>query len=103
MTSFRNFFILPLLLGLSQSLHAQYEYIFKTPFPKQMTLLDSVCIRLAKVDSATLYNEIGKLRASAAGTDAYTRLNLERAILSVKTDEGFELETAVSNGATCVI
>jgi len=98
MTSFRNFFILSLLLGLSQSLHAQYEYIFKTPFPKQMTLLDSVCIRLAKVDSATLYNEIGKLRASAAGTDAYTRLNLERAILSVKTDEGYELETAVSNG-----
>ena len=98
MTSFRNFFILSLLLGLSQSLHAQYEYIFKTSFPKQITLLDSVCIGLAKVDSATLYNEIGKLRASAAGTDAYTRLNLERAILSVKTDEGYELETAVSNG-----
>ena len=98
MTSFRNFFILPLLLGLSQSLHAQYEYIFKTPFPKQMTLLDSVCIRLAKVDSATLYNEIGKLRKSAANTDTYTHLNLERAILSVKTDEGYELETAVSNG-----
>src|SRR4051812_44105318 len=98
MTAFRNFFILSLLLVLSQSLYAQYDYIFQTPFPRQMTLLDSVCISLAKVDSQKLYNEIGKLRTSAAGGNAYTRLNLERAILSVKTDEGYELETAVSNG-----
>lgn len=97
-TSFRIFFILLFLTAMSQLLHAQYEFIFKTPFPKQITLLDSVCIRLAKVDSQTLYNEIGKLRASAAGTNAYIHLNLERAILSVKTDEGYELETAVSNG-----
>ncbi len=98
MTSLRNFFILLMLLGLSQSALAQYGYIFKTPFPKQITLLDSVCISLAKVDSATFYNEIAKLRTAAANTDDYTRLNLERAILSVKTDEGYELETAVLNG-----
>jgi DNA-binding CsgD family transcriptional regulator len=98
MKSFRNFFSLLILLALSQSSLAQYESIFKTPFPKQIALLDSVCIQLAKVDSQTLYKEIAKLRTSAANTDAYTRLNLERAILSVKTDEGYELETAVSNG-----
>jgi len=98
MRSLRNFFIILILLVLSQSTFAQYESIFKTPFPKQITLLDSVCIRLAKVDSQTFYNEIAKLRTAAANTDDYTRLNLERAILSVKTDEGYELETAVSNG-----
>ena len=98
MRSLRNFFIMLILLVLSQSTFAQYESIFKTPFPKQITLLDSVCIRLVKVDSQTFYNEIAKLRAAAANTDDYTRLNLERAILSVKTDEGYELETAVSNG-----
>src|SRR5665213_120254 len=98
MRSLRNFFIILILLVLSQSTFAQYESIFKTPFPKQITLLDSVCIRLAKVDSQTFYNEIVKLRTAAANTDDYTRLNLERAILSVKTDEGYELETAVSNG-----
>jgi DNA-binding CsgD family transcriptional regulator len=98
MKSLRNFFGLLILLISGQSLYAQYESIFKTPFPKQITLLDSVCIQLAKVDSQTLYNEIAKLRTSAANTNAYTRLNLERAILSVKTDEGYELETAVSNG-----
>ena len=98
MKSFRNSFIILILLVLSRSTSAQYESIFKTPFPKQITLLDSVCIRLAKVDSLTLYNEIEKLRTSAANTDDYTRLNLERAILSVKTDEGYELETAVLNG-----
>ena len=98
MKSFRNFFIILILLGLNQSTLAQYESIFKTPFPKQITLLDSVCIRLAKVDSQTFYNEIAKLRTAAANTDDYTRLNLERAILSVKTDEGYELETAVFNG-----
>jgi len=86
------------LLGLTQPALAQYEYIFKTPFPKQIHLLDSVCIRLAKVDSQTFNNEIAKLRTAAANTDDYTRLNLERAILSVKTDEGYELETAVVNG-----
>ncbi|MEO8943079.1 MAG: hypothetical protein ABI297_00630, partial [Ginsengibacter sp.] len=98
MKSFRNSFIILILLLVSQSTLAQYESIFKTPFPKQITLLDSVCIRLAKADSQTLYHEIAKLRKAAANTDDYTRLNLERAILSVKTDEGYELETAVSNG-----
>ncbi|MEP6750588.1 MAG: hypothetical protein ABJB86_22820 [Bacteroidota bacterium] len=98
MKSLRNSFIILILLVLSQSTSAQYESIFKTPFPKQITLLDSVCIRLAKVDSQTLDREIAKLRTSAANTDAYTRLNLERAILSVKTDKGYELETAVLNG-----
>lgn len=98
MKSFRNSFIILIMLVLSQSTSAQYESIFKTPFPKQITLLDSVCIRLAKADSQTLYHEIAKLRKAAANTDDYTRLNLERAILSVKTDEGYELETAVSNG-----
>jgi hypothetical protein len=98
MRSLSNFFIIPILLVLNQSKLAQYESIFKTPFPKQITLLDSVCIRLAKVDSQTLYKEIAKLRTAAANTDDYTRLNLERAILSVKTDEGYELETAVLNG-----
>jgi hypothetical protein len=98
MRSLRNFFIILILLVLSQSTFAQYGYIFKTPFPKQITLLDSVCISLTKVDSQTLYNEITKLRAAAANTDDYTRLNLERAILSVKTDSGYELETAVING-----
>lgn len=82
------FFIILILLGLSQSALAQYEPIFKTPFPKQITLLDSVCIRLAKVDSQTFYNEIAKLQAAAANTDNYTRLNLERAILSVKNKKG---------------
>jgi DNA-binding CsgD family transcriptional regulator len=63
-----------------------------------MTLLDSVCISLAKVDSQTLYKEIAKLQTAAANTDDYTQLNLRRAILSIKTDEGYELETAVLNG-----
>ena len=98
MRSLRHFFIILILLMLSQSTFAQYESIFKTHFPKQITLLDSVCIGLAKVDSQTFYNEIIKLRTAAASTDDYTRLNLERAILSVKTDEGYELETAVLNG-----
>ena len=98
MRSLRNFFGILVLLGLTQPALAQYEYIFKTPFPKQIHLLDSVCIRLAKVDSQTFNNEIAKLRTAAANTDDYTRLNLERAILSVKTDEGYELETAVVNG-----
>lgn len=90
--------MLALLHGLSQPLQAQYKFIFETSFPKQMTLLDSVCIVLAKADSTTLYNEIKKLRNSAATASVYTRLNLERAILSVKTDNGYELETAVQNG-----
>jgi hypothetical protein len=98
MRSLRNFFGILVLLGLSQRMFAQYEYIFRTPFPKQITLLDSVCIRLAKVDAQTFYIEIAKLRTAAANTDDYTRLNLERAILSVKTDDGYELETAVLNG-----
>jgi DNA-binding CsgD family transcriptional regulator len=97
MRPLRSFFIILVLLGLSQSALAQYEYIFKTPFPKQIHLLDSVCITLAKVDSQTFYNEIAKLRTAAANTDDYTRLNLERTILSVKTDDGYELETAVLN------
>ena len=63
-----------------------------------MTVLDSAFIMLAKVDSATLYNGIEKVRAAAANVDAYTSLNLDRAILSIKTDVGYELETAVSNG-----
>lgn len=87
-----------ILLVLSQSLNAQYEAVFKTPFPRQITVLDSVFIMLAKVDSATLYNGIEKVKASATNIDDYTRLNLDRAILSVKTDVGYELETAVSNG-----
>ncbi len=62
------------------------------------SFLDSVCISLARLDSQTFYNEIAKLRTTAAKTDDYTQLNLERAILSVKTDEGYELETAVVNG-----
>jgi DNA-directed RNA polymerase specialized sigma24 family protein len=53
---------------------------------------------LAKVDSATLYHGIEKANAAAANVDDYTRLNLDRAILSVKTDVGYELESAVSNG-----
>ena len=98
MKSLRSLFIMLILLVLSRSTFAQYGYIFKTPFPKQIHLLDSVCIRLAKLDSPTFYKEIAKLRTAAAKTDNYTRLNLERAILSVKTDEGYELETAVLNG-----
>src|SRR5678809_1289539 len=97
MTSFKNFFVL-LLLATSQSLHAQYDSIFKTPFPKQITLLDSAFIMLANVDSATLYNGIKKIEAAAANIDDYTRLNLDRAIVCIKTDVGYELETAVSNG-----
>ena len=98
MKSLRNFFTMLVLFVLHQSTFAQYGYIFKTPFPKQIHLLDSVCISLAKLDSQTFYNEIAKLRTAAANTDDYTQLNLERAILSVKTDEGYELETAVVNG-----
>jgi DNA-binding CsgD family transcriptional regulator len=98
MKSLRSLFIMLILLVLSRSTFAQYGYIFKTPFPKQIHLLDSVCIRMAKLDSPTFYKEIAKLRTAAAKTDNYTRLNLERAILSVKTDEGYELETAVLNG-----
>ena len=81
MKSFRIFFTVLTLLVLSQSTLAQYEYIFKTPFPKQIHLVDSICINLGKVDSQTLYNEIAKLRTAAANTDDYTRLNLGRAIL----------------------
>ena len=98
MKSFRIFFTVLTLLVLSQSTLAQYEYIFKTPFPKQIHLVDSVCINLGKVDSQTLYNEIAKLRTAAANTDDYTRLNLGRAILSLKTYRGYELETTVVNG-----
>jgi DNA-binding CsgD family transcriptional regulator len=98
MKSLRSLFTVLILLVLSRSTFAQYGYIFKTPFPKQIHLLDSVCISLAKLDSPTFYKEIAKLRTAATNTDDYTRLNLERAILSVKTDEGFELETAVVNG-----
>jgi len=98
MKSLRNFFTVLVLFVLHQSTFAQYGYIFKTPFPKQIHLLDSVCISLARLDSQTFYNEIAKLRTAAANTDDYTQLNLERAILSVKTDEGYELETAVVNG-----
>jgi DNA-binding CsgD family transcriptional regulator len=93
-----SLFIKQIFLVLSRSTIAQYGYIFKTPFPKQIHLLDSVCIGLAKLDSQTFYKEITKLRTAAANTDDYTRLNLERAILSVKTDDGYELETAVVNG-----
>ena len=98
MKSFIRFFAFFFLLLLSQSLNAQYDSIFKIPFPRQITVLDSALIMLAKVDSATLYNGIKKIRAEAINTDDYTRLNLDRAILSVKTDVGYELETAVSNG-----
>lgn len=98
MKSFIKFFTFLFLLALSQSLNAQYESIFKTPFPRQTTVLDSVFIMLAKADSATLYNGIEKIKAAAANVDDYTRLNLDRAILSVKTDLGYELESAVSNG-----
>ena len=98
MKSLRNFFTVLIMLVLGQSTFAQYGYIFKTPFPQQIHLLDSVCISLAKLDSQTLYNAIAKLRTAAANADDYTRLNLERAILSVKTDSGYELETAVLNG-----
>jgi tetratricopeptide (TPR) repeat protein len=98
MRSLRNSIIILMLLGLSQSALAQYGYIFKTAFPRQITLLDSVCFSLARVDSQTFYNEIAKLRTAAANTDDYTRLNLERTILSVKTHDGYELQTAVMNG-----
>jgi tetratricopeptide (TPR) repeat protein len=53
---------------------------------------------LAKVDSATLYKGIEKIKAAAINVDDYTRLNLDRAILSIKTDVGYELESAASNG-----
>jgi tetratricopeptide (TPR) repeat protein len=86
------------LLALSQLLNAQYDSIFRTPFPRQITVLDSAFIMLAKVDSATLYNGIEKAEAAAANVDDYTRLNLDRAILSIKTDMGYELESAVPNG-----
>jgi tetratricopeptide (TPR) repeat protein len=98
MKSLKNFFILLLLLAIKQSLQAQYEHIFKTPFPRQTTVLDSALIMLAKVDSATLYSGIEKIKEAAANVDEYTRLNLDRAILSVKTDVGYELESAVANG-----
>jgi DNA-binding CsgD family transcriptional regulator len=98
MKPFRSFFTTLILLLLSHTTLAQYESIFKTPFPQQIHLLDSVCIHVAKLDSVTFYKEIEKLRTAAANTDDYTRLNLERAILSVKTDEGYELENAVSKG-----
>lgn len=98
MRPFRNFFALLFLLVMSQSLHAQYDTIFKTPFPKQITLLDSAFIMLAEVDSATLYKGIEEIKAEATNIDDYTQLNLDRAILSIKTDVGYELETAVSNG-----
>ena len=101
MKSFRFFFII-MSLVVSKSTLAQYDFIFKAPFPKQITLLDSVCIMLAKVDSKTFYKEIAKLRTAAVNTDNYTRLNLERAILSVKTDEGYELETAELNGENMI-
>ncbi len=94
----RFLFIIIIFLLQRKSTLAQYEPIFKTPFPKQITLLDSVCIVLAKVNTTTFYKEISKLKSSAANTNAYTQLNLERAILSVKTDKGYELETAVING-----
>ncbi len=87
-----------MLLECCQPLYAQYSRLFSIPFPEQMRLLDSIFINAAKVDSATLYGEFIKARAAAIKTDAYTRLNLERAILSVKTDEGYELATADSNG-----
>src|SRR5437868_15400089 len=98
MLFFKNFFILLVLLIPGQSLYAQYEKIFKTPFPEQMWLLDSTLIRLSTIDSATLYNEFGKIRAAAAKSDDYTRLNVERAILSVKTDSNYEAATAELNG-----
>jgi len=98
MKSFIRFFMFLFLLAITQSLSAQYESIFKTPFPRQITVLDSAFIMLAKVDSATLYNGIEKIKAAAVNVDDYTRLNLDRAILSVKTDVGYELETAVPNG-----
>jgi hypothetical protein len=94
----KNFLILLFLLAVKRPLYAQYESIFKTPFPQQFTVLDSAFIMLAKADSSTLYNGIEKIRTAAANVDDYTRLNLDRAILSIKTDIGYELETAVSNG-----
>jgi len=87
-----------LIIAANQSLSAQYAYVFKIPFPRQITVLDSVFIMLAKVDSATLYKGIEKVKASAVNIDDYTRLNLDRAILSIKTDVGYELGTAVPNG-----
>jgi DNA-binding CsgD family transcriptional regulator len=98
MKSLSNFFGLLILLASGQTLFAQYDKIFKTPFPKQMWLLDSTLIKLSTIDSATLYNEFGKIRAAAANSDDYTRLNVERAILSVKTDSGYEVETVELNG-----
>jgi hypothetical protein len=98
MMSFRNIFLLTVVIASGQSLYAQYDKIFKTPFPEQIRLLDSVLIRLSTIDSATLYNEFGKIRAAAAKSDDYTRLNVERAILSVKTDSNYEAATAESNG-----
>ena len=98
MKSFKNYLIFIILIVQTEPSLGQYESIFKTPFPKQITLLDSICIKLEQVNLQTFYKEIVKLRNSAANTNNYTRLNLERAILSVKTDKGYELETAVSNG-----
>src|SRR5205085_2777733 len=55
-------------------------------------------IRLSIIDSPTLYNEFGKIRAAATKSDDYTRLYVERAILSVKTDSNYEIATAEVNG-----
>lgn len=98
MKSFIRFFTFSFFIALGLQTHAQYESIFKTPFPRQTTVLDSAFIMLAKVDSATLYQGIEKIKDAAQNIDEYTRLNLDRAILSVKTDVGYELETAVPNG-----
>jgi len=68
MKSLRNFFTVLVLFVLHQSTFAQYGYIFKTPFPKQIHLLDSVCISLARLDSQTFYNEIAKLLQTQTAT-----------------------------------
>lgn len=98
MRAYTRFFTFFLAIAVSISLKAQYEAVFKTPFPRQVTVLDSVFIMLAKNDSATLYTGIEQVKAAAKNVDAYTRLNLDRAILSIKTDVGYELATAVPNG-----
>lgn len=86
------------LLVCNNPLCAQYEQVFKIPFPEQMRLLDSIFIKAAKIDSATLYSEFVKAKTAAVNTNDYTQLNLDRAILSVKTDYGYELPAADSNG-----
>ena len=69
MVSFKTFLVLLALLIISGNAHAQHDSIFTTPFPRQITVLDSALIMLAKVDSATLYNGIEKLKAAATNVD----------------------------------